>query len=268
MNHFEKYESYIPVDLLEPKSFLLAVVVMFFIIMFRYFLVAGLFWLLFYKFPNAQRKARLIYKKLPSTSEQLFEIKWSTYSTFIFALAGAALGLLWQSGYSRIYLGFNEYPIWWMPISFVLISILHDFYFYWTHRFLHIPWIYKRYHAVHHASLTPSPWASFSFHPVESLLEAVPLPLILCLVPAHPTVIIVYLSFMTFSAVTNHLGFEILPKGSADNFFGKQFISGVHHSQHHRYYNYNFALFYTFWDRVFKTQHSDYEKQFNQVVKS
>lgn len=265
MNHFEKFESYIPTDLNTGKSFFIACLILFAMILFRYFLVTGIFYLAFYRFPSPARSARLIYSKLPTNSMQLFEIKWSIIGTSIFAFTGAALGLAWQNGWTQIYLRFDAYPWWWMGASILITSVIHDLYFYWTHRLLHTKWLFQKVHFIHHASLTPSPWASFSFHPVESLIEAIPLPLIVCVIPMHPVVIITYLTMMTLSAVINHLGFEVLPQGSAHHFIGRWLISGVHHSEHHRIFTKNYALFYNWWDRIHKTQYPQYPTEFDQI---
>ncbi len=267
MNHFEKFESYVPYDLLSLPSLALAMVVLTGVVIFRYFLVAGGMWILFYKYNPASLRRRQIYFQLPSIKSQRTEIKWSLLTSVLFGASGAILGVMWQLGWTRLYLPFNSYPLWYFPVSFFLLSLIHDFYFYVTHRFLHIPWVYRRAHYAHHQSLTPSPWASFSFHPWEGLIEALPVPLIVLFLPVHPLVLLAYLTAMTVSSVTNHLGFEILPSGSARHPIGKYLISGVHHSQHHKSFKHNYGLFYTFWDRWFETEHSGYADQFDQVVK-
>lgn len=264
-HHLELFESYIPLDLLNWQNALLAFGVMFLIINFRYFLMVSLFWFGFYRNPSAQKRANQIYDLLPGKADQLREIKWSFLSSFIFAFAGLLMGILWQSGATQIYLSFDQYGWWYLPVSAVLLAVIHDAYFYWTHYWLHIPQVYKKYHAVHHASLKPSPWASFSFHPVESVINAVAIPLIILILPLHPVVILWHLTLMTLTAITNHLGFEVLPKGAADHWLGKYLVSGVHHTQHHRYFRYNYGLFFTWWDHWFKTEHPQYVDQFNQV---
>ena len=264
MEHFEKFESYIPFDLTDPKNFMIACAVLFGIIVFRYFLMAGAFWLTFYRFRPLRFNQRQIYAKLPDTKIQLYEIKWSVVTGIFFTLSAMVMGLMWQMGWTKIYLNFNEYGFWYLIPSLLILSLVHDFYFYGTHRFLHHSWAYKRFHSVHHNSLTPSPWASFSFHPVEGLIQAAALPLLVLFIPLHPVMILIYLTFMTLSGITNHLGFEILPKGSESG-LGKWLVSGVHHTQHHRYYRYNYGLFYTFWDRIFKTEHPKFPEEFRQV---
>lgn len=250
MNHFEKYESYIPFDLLLPENFLVAILILTVIVIFRYFLLTLLFYLPFYKRQSIWTKGKQIYSKLPDHKAQLFEIKWSMVSSVIFGISGVLLGVFWQLGWSRFYLTFDQYGWTYLLLSGFILSILHDLYFYLTHRLLHIPWMYRRFHSIHHASLQPSPWASFSFHPVETIIEALPIPLFSLILPLHPAVIICYLTLMTLSAIINHLGFEVMPQG-----LQKWLISGTHHSGHHRYFNYNYGLFYTFWDRLLGTEH-------------
>lgn len=249
MNHFEKYESYIPFDLLVPENFLIATIFLTAMVIFRYFLLTLLFYVPFYLKHDAKKNKRQIYQKLPDKKSQLFEIKWSLVSSIIFGISGVVLGILWQLKWAQFYLPFDQYGWSYLLLSAVILSIFHDLYFYLTHRALHHPWLYRRFHAVHHASLQPSPWASFSFHPVESIIEALPLPLFSLLIPLHPVVIIGYLTLMTLSAIINHLGFEVMPVK-----LQRWLISGTHHSAHHRYFNYNFGLFYTFWDRLLKTE--------------
>ncbi len=264
MEHFEKFESYIPVDLTDPRFFLLATAWIFAVVVFRYFLMAGLFWMVFYKWRPKSLQQRQIYKTLPNSTIQKFEMKWSLLTSVLFAFSGSFLGLMWQKGWTKIYLNISQYGWIYFFVSLFLISVVHEVYFYWTHRWLHRPSIYKRFHAVHHKSLTPSPWASFSFHPIEGLINALALPLIVLFIPVHPIALLIYLTLMTLSAVTNHMGFEILP-ASARQSIGKYFISGVHHTMHHKYYKYHFGLFYTFCDQIFKTEHPEFSNEFQNV---
>jgi Delta7-sterol 5-desaturase len=267
LNHFEKFESYIPVDLLSVGGAGLAFAVVLFFVIFRYFLMVTPMWWLFYRWQPKPWQWRRIYPELATSREQIYEIKWSLLSGFVFAAVGVGLGLVWQLGWTQIYLRFDQYPLWYFPLSWILLLAIHDTYFYWTHRWLHQPKIYKRYHSVHHASLRPTPWASFSFHPVESLINAVAIPLIAMFLPLHPVILLMHLTLMTLTAITNHLGFEILPKWALRRGVANHFVSGVHHSQHHRYFTSNFGLFFSFWDhwagtenKKFSTEIAGYEK--------
>ncbi|MCX7978671.1 MAG: sterol desaturase family protein [Bdellovibrionaceae bacterium] len=266
MNHFERFESYIPVDLTSPAGFIGAFCLVTGIVILRYFAIVGPIWALFYKLRPAWTRRRQIYDELPGQDIQVFEMKWSLWSAVVFGFTGAVMGLVWQQGYTKIYLQFEEYGWSWFFLSPLAMSFVHDFYFYITHRLLHQPWWYRKVHWIHHESLTPSPWASFSFHPFESFLNAIIIPLMVLFIPIHPVMLIAYLTFMTISAVTNHMGFEILPRGAAEHWLGKWLVSGVHHTEHHRYFRFNYALFYTWWDRWLKTEHPKYVQEFNRVL--
>ena len=264
MNHFEKFESYIPVDLTNPYYFLTAVAVLFAFIIFRYFLMAGAFWFVFYSWRPESVRGRQIYKELPDLNLQKFEIKWSLMTSFIFAISGVVLGLIWQLGWTQIYLKMDQYGWVYFIGSLFIMSLVHEVYFYWTHRALHHPKLFKKYHSIHHRSLTPSPWASFSFHPVEGLTQALAIPLMVLFIPVHPVALLIYLTLMSLSAVSNHLGYELLPSGSEKG-IGNWLVSGVHHTMHHKYYKFNYGLFYTFCDQLFKTEHPSFQKEYCSV---
>jgi lathosterol oxidase len=266
--HFERLESYLPFDLTVFENFFLATLVLSAIVAFRYFLIVTPIWAMLYWHKPTTWAKRQIYETLPSKEMQGFEIKWSVITSLLFGLSGVGLGLIWQLGWTKIYLSFTQYGLWYLPVSFVVMSILHDFYFYITHRWLHLPRVYRKFHSLHHQSLTPSPWASFSFHPVEGFIQALALPLIVLFLPVHPTVLLAYLTFMTVSAIINHLGFEVLPPNRFGKFLGRWLITGTHHAQHHRYFRTNYGLFFTFWDKVFATEDSRYETELQRLAKN
>jgi sterol desaturase/sphingolipid hydroxylase (fatty acid hydroxylase superfamily) len=66
--------------------------------------------------------------------------------------------------------------------------------------------------------------------------------------------------------VMGHLGFEVLPKGFASQRIFRWHNTSVHHNMHHRYFRYNYGLYFNFWDRVMKTNHPDYEEHYDQVT--
>ncbi|WP_172797988.1 sterol desaturase family protein [Bdellovibrio bacteriovorus] len=184
------------------------------------------------------------------------EIKYSIFSSVLFALAGVFMAFLWQKGFTRIYLNFDRYGYAYLLGSIIIVAVIHEFYFYWTHRWMHQPAVFKRVHLVHHLSRDTSPWASFSFHPLEAVILAAFLPLIVILLPLHPVVIIAYMVFMTISAISNHLGVEMLK----NRWVLQHFISGTHHSAHHKRMNANYGLYFCFMDRLFRTEHVTREK--------
>ena len=250
LSHFEKMESYIPIDLLSLKGFAIANLVMLGFIIMRYFVMVFPFYFLFWKKRIAKSRVSYLHDQMVKNDQINSEIKWSLSSSFIFAFSGYLIGVAWQQGWSQIYLQFDEYPLWYLLLSFILYSLVHEIYFYWTHVWMHIPKIYRRIHSIHHYSVKTSPWASFSFHPYEAVVHAIFLPIFVCVIPIHPVVILLYLTFMTVTAISNHLGVELLfPK-----ILRKYFISGTHHAVHHEKFRFNYGLYYCFMDQLMGTQ--------------
>jgi sterol desaturase/sphingolipid hydroxylase (fatty acid hydroxylase superfamily) len=266
MQELESLKTYIPFDLFEPWLALKAYGFLFLVINFRYWVFASLAWVLLYRQSVFGRWREPIIKSLATKPQQMMEMKYSFCSSFIFAGSGLLMGCLWQKGLTRIYLDLSTWDLLYLPLSAFLLAFLHDTYFYWTHRWLHLPKIFKAFHAIHHASRETSPWTSFSFHPMESTINALALPLIVLILPLHPLVILFHLTLMTVTAVTNHVGVEVLPKSLISMDFHRHWISGYHHGQHHILYKYNYGLFFSWWDRWMCTESPDLNENIHKYV--
>ncbi len=240
-------------DFTSAYGFFLLTVVFFIIITGRYFLVAGIFYLVFYIWFPEKFKRRKINKKDYKAGQFKKEIKYSLISSLLFALAGTLMVILWQKDYTKVYTNYDAYGWWYLPVSLVIYMLLQESYYYWIHRWMHKPAIFRLVHKVHHDSHIASPFTAFSFHPLEGLMQAIFLPLLLLIIPVHYAVLIVLLVIMTFSSVINHLDIEIYPENTY-KVWGKWVIGATHHSLHHRYYKYNFGLYFTFWDRIKRTE--------------
>lgn len=235
----------------------LLTVIFFIIITGRYFLIAGLFYLIFYAWFPAKFEARKINKKEYKKGQFKKEIKWSLITSLLFSVAGTITVILWQKGFTKVYTELDLYGYWYLPVSLIIFMLLHETYYYWIHRWMHIPRIYKIVHKVHHDSKIASPFTAFSFHPLEGLLQAVFLPAMLMILPMHYYIIILQLTIMTFSSVINHLDIEIYPEPLKSN-FGKWVIGATHHSLHHKQFKYNYGLYFTFWDKIEKTESPEF----------
>ncbi|WP_373058924.1 sterol desaturase family protein [Zunongwangia sp. H14] len=239
-------------DVNRPELFLVCILIFFVAVLFRYLVAAGMFYYYYYV-QHPKKYQRLSRRKLRK-GQLKNEIKWSIWSSAIFAVSGAILYWLWQNGFTAIYLDINAYELWYLPLSLAIVLFLHETYYYWVHRWMHNPQIFRKVHKVHHDSFTPTPWTSFSFHPWESVLEAIILPIILLIVPVNIYVLGFYLLLMTLSSVVNHLDIEIYPKRFLQSNIGKQFIGATHHHYHHTEFKTNYGLYFTFWDRWMDTE--------------
>jgi Delta7-sterol 5-desaturase len=250
------------------KSFWPALItfIFFSIITGRYFLAAGIFYLIFYVWFPEKWKNRKINTTNYKKGQLKTEVKWSTITALLFSIAGTLTVILWQKGYTKVYTNINLYGWWYLPVSLIIFMLVHETYYYWLHRWMHIPVIFKIVHKVHHNSNITSPFTAFSFHPLEGLLQAIFLPIMLMILPMHYYVIILQLTIMTISSVINHLDIEIYPKKFNDNFLGKWLIGATHHSLHHKQFKYNYGLYFTFWDKIKKTESPLFKKLFESAT--
>jgi len=213
-----------------------------------------LYYLIFFEFLKKTFRERFLRKK-PLKRTQLFkEIYWSFLSGLIFAATGLLIYFFYVKGFSAIYLNISDYSIAYIPISILIFLLIQDTYYYWLHRWMHLPKVYKYLHLIHHKSIHTSVLTSFAFHPLETIFQAVFLPIIIVLLPLHVYALIGAILIMTFSATINHAGVEIYPSGKLGLWFRKWFIGATHHDFHHRKFNYNFGLYFTFWDKLMKTE--------------
>jgi Delta7-sterol 5-desaturase len=251
-------------DVSEPIAFLMVTAIIFAVVIGRYLLIAGLFYGCFYLWFPAKWEQRKINARAYKKDQFKKEVIWSTITAVIFAISGTITLLIWQQGFTKVYFDVKEYPLWWLPFSLLLAMILHETYYYWLHRWMHHPGVFRIVHKVHHDSNITSPWTAFSFHPIEGVFQALFLPLLLLFLPMHLYVIIIQLTIMTFSSVINHLDIEVYPKKFHRHFLGRWLIGATHHSLHHKQFRYNFGLYFTFWDKWKKTESPLYESLFEE----
>jgi sterol desaturase/sphingolipid hydroxylase (fatty acid hydroxylase superfamily) len=209
----------------------------------RYLAASGVFaWLTERRFPGLYGdRGRQIRK----------EIAWSLASAFIYGAPAGLIAWGWREhGWTRIYMDPADHPVWWIPASVLLYLLLHDAWFYWTHRWMHRPRPFRIAHAVHHASRPPTAWAAMSFHPVEALTGAIVIPILVLFIPIHYIALLGVLTIMTVMGVTNHMGWEAFPDRLVRGRLGRWLITASHHQRHHSEYRCNYGLYFRFWDRL------------------
>lgn len=179
------------------------------------------------------------------------EIGWSLASAAIYGVPAGIVAWGWQQhGWTLIYTDFGQYPLWYLPIAPLLFLLAHDTWFYWTHRLMHRPALFRIVHAVHHASRPPTAWAAMSFSPLEALTGAVVIPALVFLIPIHAAMLGLVLLVMTVMGVTNHMGWEMFPRALVHSRAGNWLITASHHQRHHEQYRCNYGLYFRFWDRL------------------
>lgn len=139
-----------------------------------------------------------------------------------FALHGWARG--W---FPHSYSSLGGAPLGQVLATFLGIALFADAHFYFVHRLLHVPAIYKVVHRLHHMSRNPGPWSGMSMHPIESTLyiSRVLLPL---LIPASPLHFYFSLYNTTLMPIPGHSGHEEL-------------LGNAYHWIHHHTFQHNYG---------------------------
>ncbi len=185
---------------------------------------------------------------------QIKEEVGATLLSFIGSTAFMLIVLsLKDGGLTKFYADAGKYGWWYEALTVIIMVLLSDAWFYWSHRGMHHPKVYKYVHALHHKSLDVNPYTSTSFHVVEAILLTVwVLPLVMVM-PVSMTALGIVQVLGTFNNLKSHLGYELFPK-----FFNAPpfniFVTATNHSLHHTQYNGNYGLFFRFWDIVCDTE--------------
>lgn len=169
---------------------------------------------------------------------------WTVWQALI--LWGAA------NGFVR-FLSFSEAPIWFF-VSLLLLPIYGSTHFYWIHRLLHWPPLYRRVHSLHHRNVNVGPWSGMSMHPVESVLY-LSSALIFFIVPVHPVIVFIHFYSKAVGPSFSHAGFERVQWNGVPVFTAGDF----HHQLHHKYFECNYGTADSPWDEWLGTFHDGTE---------
>lgn len=226
----------------------------------RYFLVAGLTYMVFWKWGFERFKTKFLYSQKPTSQDLKREIKYSVLSTLIFLFPSLVVIAIRDTGITKLYWNINDRSTLWYVASFVVVFLLHDAYFYWSHRLMHHKSLYNYFHKVHHLSKKPTPLAAFAFHPLEALVESFIFLIIVVFIPVHFSVIFFFSLFSLFMNVYGHLGFSLFTNKQLQKFPLNLFSHSTHHSWHHQNYKGNYGFYFQFWDRVMGTWKGELNK--------
>ncbi len=231
----------------------------------RYLVVVLLLWAVLHV-ALRRRLAHRVIEGWPAARDMRRELVYSLSSMFVFAALGCAAFALVVSGHAAIYRDPARHGWLWLACSLPALLLWHDFYFYWTHRLLHHRWFFRHVHGVHHRSRNPSPWAAYSFHPLEALVNGLVTPLALLAVPLHWSVLLAFALHQIIRNAHGHLAVETMPRGFARHPLWGRLTTTTHHHLHHETAHGNYGLWFTWWDRWCGTERPDYLARFDTVT--
>ncbi|SEP20674.1 sterol desaturase family protein [Niastella yeongjuensis] len=235
-------------------------------ILLRYLVIAGIAYGLFYYWQRTKWYHRKIQPHFPKPAIVRQEFLYSLTAVVIFAVVVHLVYTDPVKKYTKVYTNIHDHSMGYFFISVVSCIVMHDTYFYWSHRLMHWKKIFRYVHHIHHKSHNPTPWAAFSFHPVESLVEAGIVPLAAFTMPIHPLAFSLFGLYMIIMNVLGHLGYELFPAGMLKNKWLNWHNTSTHHNMHHHYSKCNYGLYFNIWDRIMKTNHIRYEETFEKAA--
>jgi lathosterol oxidase len=174
------------------------------------------------------------------------ELRQSAVSIVIF---GTGLVLPWgllQLGWARLD---PDASAWQIVAEIAILGIWNDVHFWLNHRLLHVPAL-RRFHGQHHRSVVTTPFATYSFHPLEAALlgNVILLPMLM-----HDFSFWSLAALPVFSLVFNNIGhsnYDFFPAVSYDHWFA----ASRRHHLHHACHGGNYGFQFTFMDRIFRTR--------------
>lgn len=219
----------------------------------RYVLLSGIAYMLCYKPGLKWLNKYKIQTAMPGQKQMKHELFFSCSTIFIFSIVGIVVYIFYINGCTTLYTDIGQYGWGYFFLSLVAMVVIHDTYFYWTHRLLHTRWFFKKVHKVHHRSANPNPLSAYSFHPLEALIESLIVFPFITILPVHFFAFMLFTFLVLLMNVIGHLGFEFMPHKFRNSIMGKYITSSTHHNLHHQRSNRNFGYYFTFWDKLMKT---------------
>lgn len=150
----------------------------------------------------------------------------------------------------------------------LIMMTIEDFSFYWTHRLLHLPWMYKRIHKKHHKHYNIIHLSSVYTHWIEFALGNV-ICMLAGMIVLHGKLHIVTLNaFVVFRLIETNEGhsgydfpwspYKVFPFSTDSSY----------HNYHHLKNMGNYGSFFKIWDSIFQTNkdfNSEIEKESGHV---
>jgi Delta7-sterol 5-desaturase len=232
----------------------------------RYALVAGPAFVVFWLWQGERLRGRWLRPSPPDRAGMRRDIAYSMSSVLVFSAVANALYVGTKAGIFLVYADPARHGLGYLVATPVLLVILQDAYFYFTHRALHHPALFRAVHRVHHLSRHTSPFTAYAFSPTEALVHAAFLPLVTLVVPAHLGALFVFLVLMVVRNVHGHLAIELCPPHFAKSPFWSLHTTTTHHALHHLRPDTHFGFYFTVWDRLLGTDDPTYAARFDEAA--
>ncbi len=205
---------------------------------------------------------RKIQDQYPSFKQIFHDGLISFFSPLFFYPSSVFFAYCVYYHHGLVYTDIHKYGIPYFIFSFILATFVHDFYYYWLHRFLHLRFMFKKIHYIHHSTRNPTAVTFLTLHPLETIMTSLSTPIIIFLFPMSATALVMLYMYNLMHAAYAHNGFEWFPGKISRRWLN----NAVAHNIHHKNVDVNFSYYYLIWDRVFGTLDKTYYPTFDKIA--
>jgi sterol desaturase/sphingolipid hydroxylase (fatty acid hydroxylase superfamily) len=231
----------------------------------RYLIAASLIAALVWVLRRTRLASRKIQRREATRADFVREFTASIRTVLVYTVLAVPMVWAFRHGYLRGYQGEATTPIFAVYLAAILLA--HDTWFYWTHRAMHSPLLFKSFHRLHHRTITPTAWTAYSFAVPEAAAMFLFMPVWFAFVPTPEPVIFAFLAIMILRNAMGHAGLELFPRGWTTNPATRWMTTTTHHDMHHgTSFDHNYGLYFTWWDKLMGTEHPDYAATFDRVT--
>ncbi|XKL68970.1 hypothetical protein PGB90_006739 [Kerria lacca] len=215
-----------------------------------YFIIGFFFhWYYYVRQKDQPEKWKCQPKRWLSTELELDEIKAGSVSLFVTNTWSSLMECyVHNGGYCTVYFNWDEYGIVWWILQFPIIFISIDYGMYWVHRIFHVPYLYTRFHKMHHKYKQPTAFSATAIHPVEISCLQMVMFVPLFTVPTHWSIFRIILLYLYYHGIITHSGINFKAK-----WWQPWQSNTVFHDNHHQYFHVNFGFNFEWWDKLHNT---------------
>jgi sterol desaturase/sphingolipid hydroxylase (fatty acid hydroxylase superfamily) len=211
-----------------------------------YLVFGALMWLLTSKLLPALGIGKVLDPRPLAPDQLKHELQQSALSILLFGTGMIFPWGLLQLGWARLTPDASATRI---ALEILALVIWNEVHFWVNHRLLHTR-LLRRFHLPHHRSVVTTPFATYSFHPIEAAMlgNVILLPMLV-----HDFSFWSLASVPIFSLFFNcigHANYDFFTRVS----YAHWFAASRRHHLHHACYQGNFGFQFTFMDRLFRTR--------------
>jgi Delta7-sterol 5-desaturase len=175
------------------------------------------------------------------------EVNLSLISIGVFGAYGALTLFLQRVGWVEILWTYSPGRF---LLDMVLLTLWNEVHFYLCHALLHTPWLYKRVHRLHHLSVVPTPFSTYSFHWFEAVLLSSVMVLYMLFAPLSMGAIILFPALSLFMNNIGHMNYAVFPAFGLNHLFS----SCRRHTLHHTHIKGNYGFAFPWFDEFLRTR--------------